>query len=265
MSVAARFAATSRLRSPHSTDPRADARDLPSTKKEPVMDAVRFHFDPICPGATRLAVGQRVEQLGEIELDWGLFSLEVVNLKDGADRHELQARSGPALRTATLIRQRKGSDVIGPFYSALGKRIWEQSPPEQDMATAVRGALEEVGLDAQWCDEALSDPGTWEAVLDEHHGLVERTRSFGVPTIVLDGGTGPAIFGPVISELPSDEDAVDLWRHVSWLARYDNFAELKRDRIKSPDLSALTWYRASERAIDQRESVGKPPSLPGRT
>jgi hypothetical protein len=48
----------------------------------------------------------------------------------------------------------------------------------------------------------------------------------------------------VISELPSDEDAVDLWRHVSWLARYDNFAELKRDRIKSADLPAMTWYRA---------------------
>ena len=88
--------------------------------------------------------------------------------------------------------------------------IWGQSPPEQDMATAVRGALEEVGLDVGWCDEALSDPGTWQALLDEHHGQIERTGSFGVPSIVLDGGSGPAIFGPVISELPSDEDAVDL-------------------------------------------------------
>jgi predicted DsbA family dithiol-disulfide isomerase len=213
------------------------------------MDAVRFHFDPICPWCYQTSRwAKRVEQLGEIELDWGLFSLEVVNLEDGADPRELQARSGPALRTATLIRQRKGGAAIGPFYTALGRRIWEQSPPEQDMATAVRGALEEVGLDVEWCDEALSDPGTWEAVLDEHNALIERTRSFGVPTIVLDGGTGPAIFGPVISELPSDEDAVDLWRHVSWLARYDNFAELKRDRIKSPDLPAMTWYQAQREA-----------------
>jgi len=139
-----------------------------------------------------------------------LFSLEVVNLKDESDPHQLEARSGPALRTATLIRERKGGAAIGPFYSALGKRIWEQSPPEQDMATAVRGALEEVGLDVQWCDEALREPATWEAVLEEHNGLIERTRSFGVPTIVLDGGSGPAIFGPVISELPTDEEAVEL-------------------------------------------------------
>ena len=209
------------------------------------MDTVKFHFDPICPWCYQTSRwAKRLEQLGEIELDWGLFSLEVVNLEEGSDPRQLVARSGPALRTAIVIRERKGGAAIGPFYTALGKRIWEQSPPEQDMATAVRGALEEVGLDVEWCDEALSDPGTWEAVLDEHHGLIERTRSFGVPTIVLDGGTGPAIFGPVISELPSDEDAVDLWRHVSWLARYDNFAELKRDRIKSPDLPAMTWYRA---------------------
>jgi protein-disulfide isomerase-like protein with CxxC motif len=48
------------------------------------MDAVRFHFDPICPWCYQTSRwAKRLEQLGEIELDWGLFSLEVVNLKDG--------------------------------------------------------------------------------------------------------------------------------------------------------------------------------------
>ena len=85
------------------------------------MDAVRFHFDPICPWCYQTSRwAKRVEQLGEIELDWGLFSLEVVNLKDGADPRELQARSGPALRTATLIRERMGGAAIGPFYTAPG-------------------------------------------------------------------------------------------------------------------------------------------------
>jgi predicted DsbA family dithiol-disulfide isomerase len=213
------------------------------------MDTVKFHFDPICPWCFQTSRwAKRLEALGEIQLDWGLFSLEVVNLKDGDDPHELQARSGPALRTAILIRERKGGAAIGSFYSALGQRIWEQSPPEADMATAVRGALTEVGLDVGWCDEALADAATWASVLDEHHDLISRTRSFGVPTIVLDAGTGPAIFGPVISELPSDADAVELWRHVSWLARHDNFSELKRERINPPDLPAIDWYRAQRAA-----------------
>jgi hypothetical protein len=111
------------------------------------------------------------------------------------------------------------------------------------MATAVRAALAEVGLDPGWCDQALGDPRTWVAVLDQHRRLVDRTRSFGVPTLVLDGGNGPAIFGPVISALPSDDDAVELWRHVSWLARYESFSELKRDRTNPPALPAIDWYR----------------------
>jgi predicted DsbA family dithiol-disulfide isomerase len=213
------------------------------------METVRFHFDPICPWCYQTSRwAKRLEQLGEIQLDWGLFSLEVVNLKDESDPHRLQARSGPALRTAILIRERKGGAEIGRFYTALGKRVWEESPPEQDMATAVRGALEEIGLDVEWCDEALASPPTWDAVLEEHYRLIERTRSFGVPTIVLDGGSGPAIFGPVISELPTDEDAVELWRHVLWLARYQNFSEMKRDRTNAPDLPAMTWYRSQREA-----------------
>lgn len=206
------------------------------------MERVKFIFDPLCPWCYQTSRWARqLERLGEIELDWGLFSLEVVNLEAGKDPHELVARCGPALRTATLVRRRQGSKALGPFYAAIGRQTWESAPPEADMATAVRTALADVGLDPGLCDEAMADPSTWEEVLEEHSAFVERTRSFGVPTIVLDGGEGLAIFGPVISELPSDEDAVELWRHVAWLARHGNFSELKRDRVKLPDLPAVEW------------------------
>jgi hypothetical protein len=212
------------------------------------VDRVRFHFDPLCPWCYQTSRwANRLEQLGEIELAWGLFSLEVINAAEGTNPRTLQTRSGPALRTAIRIREKAGAGVVGPFYTALGHRIWEQAPPEQDMATAVRGALAEIDLDPAWCDEALADPATWDAVLDEHNALVEGTRSFGVPTIILDGGEGPAIFGPVISTLPSDDDAVELWRHVSWLARYENFSELKRDRPTPPDLPAMAWRLAQRK------------------
>lgn len=213
------------------------------------MERVRFHFDPICPWCYQTSRwAKRLEQLGEIELEWGLFSLEVVNAAEGTDPKGLQPRSGPALRTAIVIRDKAGPITIGPYYTALGRRIWEQSPPEQDMAAAVRAALVELDLDPAWCDEALADPATWDAVLDEHNALVERTHGFGVPTIILDGGDGPAIFGPVISAVPSDEDAVELWRHVSWLVRHENFSELKRDRLSPPQLPAMDWYRAQRQA-----------------
>jgi protein-disulfide isomerase-like protein with CxxC motif len=208
------------------------------------MDQVKFYFDPLCPWCYQTSRwAKRLSELGEINLDWGVFSLEVVNLEEGKDPDELEARSGPALRTAIAIRDSEGSRAIGKFYSALGARVWEQSPPEPHGTDTVRAALAAADLDPSLCDKAVADRSTWHDVLEEHRALVERTRSFGVPTIVLDGGTGPAFFGPVVSELPTDDDAVELWRHVSWLTRYGNFSELKRQRLRRPDLPAVEWYR----------------------
>jgi predicted DsbA family dithiol-disulfide isomerase len=219
------------------------------------MEQVKFHFDPRCPWCyqtSRWAV--KLEELGEITLDWGVFSLDVVNAEQGTDVRTLDTRSGPALRTVIAIRNEGQPELVGPFYTALGKRIWEQTPPEEDIVVAVREALREIGLDESICDKALADPNTWDAVLDEHAALVERTGSFGVPTIVLDAGEGPAIFGPVIGNLPNDKDAVELWRHVSWLARFEDFSELKRARVSPPNLPAVTWRRKQRELEDQNKS-----------
>ena len=88
-------------------------------------------------------------------------------------------------------------------------------------------------------------------MVEEHQALVERTGAFGVPTIVLDGGEGNAIFGPVISTIPDDDEAVELWRHTEWLTRRPNFAELKRGRVSLPDLPAVAWGQ------EQRKKQGK--------
>ena len=71
-----------------------------------------------------------------------------------------------------------------------------------------------------------------------------------MPTIQLDGGAGPAIFGPVINEVPDDDDAVELWEHVSWLTRHGNFAELKRDRVAASDLASVRRWQSKR---DQTE------------
>ena len=211
------------------------------------MEKVKFHFDPRCPWCYQTSRWvRRLEELGEVEVDWGVFSLEVVNLEEGKDPHAIDAVSGPALRTAIAIRDSVGSKAIGPFYAALGKRIWEQAPPREDTMEAIRESLEEAGLDPELGEKAMADQGTWEAVLEEHNVLIANTRSFGVPTIVLDDGA--AIFGPVISEMPTDDDGIELWKHVSWLVRYENFSELKRDRTIKNDLPAAVW-RAQQRAL----------------
>jgi predicted DsbA family dithiol-disulfide isomerase len=80
-----------------------------------VPEQVRFHFDPLCPWCyvTSLWVHRLVE-LGEVEVDWALFSLELANAEDEALREQKgHARSGPALRTAVVVR-----DTSGPAASA---------------------------------------------------------------------------------------------------------------------------------------------------
>ena len=219
------------------------------------MEQVKFYFDPRCPWCYQTSRwAKRLEQLGEIELDWGVFSLEVVNLPDDHDPMELSSTGSPALRTALAIADTHGSKAIGPFYTALGRRNFETVPPPSDAAVAVRESLTEAGLDPALCDAALADEKTWVKVVEETKAMVARIGKLGVPTLVLDGGDGPAIFGPVVSDLPSDADAVALWRHTSWLVRYENFGELKRKRQPQTDLPTIGWYR-EQRA--KREAEGR--------
>jgi protein-disulfide isomerase-like protein with CxxC motif len=217
-----------------------------------MAERLRFHYDPLCPWCyvTSRWVHRLVE-LGAAEADWAVFSLEIANAGDPTTREEKgHARSERALRTTMAVRAAAGSEAVGRFYAALGRRVHELGEPV-DEAEVVAGALFDAGLEAGLTEKAMADDATWDAVVAEHRALVDRTRSFGVPTIVLDGGEGPAIFGPVITEVPSDEDAVALLEHTAWLARYENFSELKRDRTTMPDLESVRQHVARQEAEAQ--------------
>lgn len=213
------------------------------------MEHIRFHFDPRCPWCYQTSRWvRRLEELGEVAVDWAVFSLEIANLEDGGDPRAIDARSGPSLQTALLVRDALGPEAVGRFYAAFGGRIWEQIPPvEVDDLDAIRASLTDIGADPALLDKAMADRTTWDRVVDEHQALVDRTGAFGVPTIVLDGGAGNAIFGPVISTVPDDETAVELWRHSAWLTRHRDFAELKRGRATLPDLPAVAWNAEQRR------------------
>lgn len=192
---------------------------------------------------------RRLDEIGVLDVSWGVFCLEVQNFDKPLDQFDVdRSRSAPVLRTLVAVRDGSAADgadvdgggqaAAGRFYAAIGTRSFDQEQPIDDPAT-IEAALTDAGLDPGWHSRAVSDPATWDVVMNEHQALIADTRSFGVPTIRLDGGTGPAIFGPVISNPPTDDtEATELWEHVSWLARYENFSELKRDRTIEPDLAS---------------------------
>lgn len=215
-----------------------------------VPDRVRFYFDPLCPWCWVTSTWmRRLEELGEVHVSWGLFSLALAN--EGTEKGQVKqhVRGGPSLRTAIAVRDAAGDAAVGRFYEALGRRIHELGEDAADPDVS-HAALREAGLDEGLFDQAQADGSTWERVAAEHGALVQRTRSFGVPTIVLDDGEGPAIFGPVVCDTPSDDDAVELWRHVTWLTRYEPFSELKRDRSRAPALESVRRFRARLPEVD---------------
>jgi hypothetical protein len=200
---------------------------------------------------------RRVVELGAATVEWRLFSLLVGNSPDGAGSVDPEAAGVRSLRAAVRVREAAGNDAVGHFYEALGNRHFHDLESYNDPDT-FRGALTDAGLDGAIYDEAMTDPATWESVVAEHQAIVDDTKAFGVPTIRLDGGHGPAIFGPVVSEMPTDEDAITLFEHVVWLVRYPNFGELKRDRIDLDVPSAAAWRarQAAKAAAAQADAAG---------
>jgi protein-disulfide isomerase-like protein with CxxC motif len=222
------------------------------TRPEPV----RFHFDPRCPWCYQTSRWVlHLERLGVIELSWGVYCLELGAFTKPVDRFDPdRAMAGPALRTAVLVREEWGQRACGAFYAAIGHRYFVGLEDLRDPAT-IEGALADAGLDPGLRARAVADPATWETALAEHLAVANDVDAFGVPTIRLDGGDGPGIFGPVVAEPPStDDEAVELWQHVSWLVRKPGFFELKRSRPVGPDLPY--WHRfVAERAAAAAATV----------
>jgi 2-hydroxychromene-2-carboxylate isomerase len=192
---------------------------------------VRFHFDPLCPWAWEASKWIReVEKVRDVDIEWRLFSLELINEGGDDPLADVHARGTAALRTLVLVRREGGNDALGRVYEALGSRV--HGAPSQDLDHVVlRSALEDEEFDPSMLNQALSDNSTAEDVRTEHVAAVSEVGAFGVPTIVLGSG---GIFGPVIAKAPTGEAAGELWDHVEWLIRQDGFFELKRERDLEP-------------------------------
>ena len=211
---------------------------------------LRFWFDPVCPFAWMTSKWVRsVAAQREYSVEWRPISLRLLNAHIDYDTHfppEYEAGHTAGLRLLRVCaraRAEHGPDVLDPLYLALGSRIWEQQHEDRDVAARVPAlateALAEVGLPSGTAD-ALED-SLWDkeiqASTDE--ALALTGKDVGTPILHFEPPQGVAFFGPVISRLPGDAEAVELWDHVIGLARFAGFAELKRSLRELPQLPAL--------------------------
>jgi hypothetical protein len=178
----------------------------------------------------------RLQELGVVKLKWFVFCLELRNF-DGPhkDFDPDRSKSAPALRTSVAVRAAEGNNACGRFYAAIGHRYFFGL---EDLAQeiTIRSALADADLDPDFYDRALRDSSFWDIVQREHEVLVQETGAFGVPSLRLDDGQGQCMFGPVIKDVPGDDEALELFDRVVWLMRNQNFYELKSGRSEYPDL-----------------------------
>jgi 2-hydroxychromene-2-carboxylate isomerase len=211
---------------------------------------LHFHFDPVCPFAwiTSRWV-QRVAELRHYRVDWRFIALRILNEDKDYERdfppgYEHGHTAGlRLLRVAAAVRSTVGREAVGAYYTAAGESIFDRRRVDGDdrtwMGTAehVCEILAAAGLPLELA-EAADDPGH-DAVIraETDEALAWTGRDVGTPIIVVDPPNGPGIFGPVISRVPDDEEAVALWESVVHLAGFPGFAELKRSLREVPQLA----------------------------
>lgn len=225
------------------------------------MPDLAFHFDPVCPFCWITSRWVRtVQERRGLDVDWRFVSLALLNDEDaavyaGQSEHYRQThlRGLELLRVCAAAREEHGHEVVGRLYVAMGEAIWEQPDPagpdfDDVLANVSDGRdvariLEAAGLPTELAD-ACGDSSFDPVIRDETERALDAVGGdVGTPILQFDPPAGPAFFGPVISELPDDEQAVVLWEAVETLAHYPSFAELKRGLRDAPDLPLLGQVR----------------------
>jgi hypothetical protein len=228
---------------------------------------LHFYFDPVCPFAwitskwVRSVVRQR-----SYSVDWRFISLRIVNRErdyatDFPPDYEHGHTAGlRLLRVAAAVRAEVGRAAVGDYYAAAGAALFDVARPTKEERRAdhlfrgtvehARGILAGAGL-PQTLAGAVDDTSFDEVIVAETDEALSSTgRDVGTPIITFRPPDGPSFFGPVISAVPSDADAVALWDSVIYLATFPGFAELKRSLRERLRLRALGWEPGDEDATD---------------
>ncbi|MDH4145540.1 MAG: hypothetical protein OEY23_10300 [Acidimicrobiia bacterium] len=223
---------------------------------------IEFFWDPVCPFAwiTSRWVEKVAAQTG-YKVDWRFISLRILNKAKDYDTefpkgYEHGHTAGlRMLRVAAAVRAELGRDPMGPLYRAMGEGYFDR---EQGSGTRellgtiphIEAALEAAGLPTSYA--AAADDASWDAEIEAETELaLSRTgRDVGTPIISFQPPDGLSFFGPVISRIPDDDEAVPLWEAVITLAAFPGFAEMKRSLRERPQLRVLGGLAAAPEQED---------------
>ncbi len=200
---------------------------------------VEFWVDPGCPfcwATARWAVDE-VAPKRNLDIQWRPISLLKKNRPpEGSPYHEGASFTHGMLRVMESVRTEDGNQGVFRLYWELGSRIHHDGTRD----FTAEDALAAAGLDTSHA--AAFDDESWDAVIDEAmaDGLSLVGDDVGTPIIakVNAHGERAGYFGPVITRIPTGDDAVKLWDALSTMMDVDGFFELKKTRTEVPDPGA---------------------------
>lgn len=170
----------------------------------------------------------------DLDITWKPISLFFKNEPPSdSDYYAPLLKTHSLLRVFMAVQAAEGNDAAFRFYWELGSRIHH----DKDHDFNVTVALEAAGVDVGHAD-AYDDESWDQAIRDGmDEGLALTGQDVGTPIIAFDDNAGQrvALFGPVITRVPSGQDALDLWDGFIKVASVPGFWELKRTRTEAPD------------------------------
>jgi predicted DsbA family dithiol-disulfide isomerase len=197
---------------------------------------IAFYFDPSCPWCwvtSRWILMSSNKR--DIDIDWRLFSLAYKNGE--LEGKQSYANHLPANRVerVMLAAAKKGAK-LNELYTNFGIKHFLSDEEYSDEVIA--SVLKQCKLDKDLIKAADDKSLDKELITSSKSALKIVGQDIGVPTIVFidEDGKQTGFFGPVLKELPDQDESVKLWDSLVELAKYDGFYELKRGRDGGPDV-----------------------------
>lgn len=232
-------------------------------------DTVDFHFDVLCPWAYQTSLWMRdVRDQLDLTVNWRFFSLEEVNRVEGK-RHpwEREWSYGWSILRIGALLGRIDAKHLDDWYAMTGRALHVDGMKihEPDVA---RLLVEEIGLDPDLVEQAISDETTNDEVKADHDKVV-AAGGFGVPTLFFpsaEGGPEQAIFGPVLIDPPMGDAALRLWHTVCGWLEFPHLYELQRPKTNEderligrtfkPYMEARDWVSINRGKVVAMEEDG---------